>query len=155
LSVEDELYVSSGAWLTLTASKTKDTLKVYPAEYVTPELAAARTRWRRPGASFHAPLRQRFSTPAMNVYRGPVGGWLGHDKRTERTSGEEPRAASCFAARIQQSSYGGGAHMIPWEGIRGKFFHQAGRRPSPTAETLRLAKTQGATEEKTRGGGGR
>ena len=56
---------------------------------------------------------------------GPVGGWLGHGKRTERTSGEEPRAASCFAARIQQSSYGEGAHMIPWERILGIFFHQA------------------------------
>jgi hypothetical protein len=44
--------------------------------------------------------------------------------------------------------------MIHAERIVGKFSHQAGRRPSPTAETLRLAKTQGATEEITRRRGG-
>jgi hypothetical protein len=41
LSVGDTLYAISEAGLTLTASKTEDTLKVYPAEDITPELAAA------------------------------------------------------------------------------------------------------------------
>jgi len=41
LSVGDTLYAISEAGLTLTASKTKDTLKVYPAEKLTSELAAA------------------------------------------------------------------------------------------------------------------
>jgi hypothetical protein len=41
LSVGDTLYAISEAGLTLKASKTKDTLKVYPAENFTPELAAA------------------------------------------------------------------------------------------------------------------
>jgi hypothetical protein len=41
LSVGDTLYAISQAGLTLTASKTEDTLKVYPAENITPELAAA------------------------------------------------------------------------------------------------------------------
>jgi hypothetical protein len=41
LSVGDTLYAISEAGLTLTASKTEDTLKVYPAENITPELAAA------------------------------------------------------------------------------------------------------------------
>jgi hypothetical protein len=41
LSVGDVLYAISEAGLTLTASKTEDTLKVYPAENITPELAAA------------------------------------------------------------------------------------------------------------------
>jgi hypothetical protein len=40
LSVGDTLYAISETGLTLTASKTKDTLKVYPAENITPELAA-------------------------------------------------------------------------------------------------------------------
>jgi hypothetical protein len=40
LSVGDTLYAISEAGLTLTASKTEDTLKVYPAENITPELAA-------------------------------------------------------------------------------------------------------------------
>jgi hypothetical protein len=35
------LFAISEAGLTLTASKTEDTLKVYPAENITPELAAA------------------------------------------------------------------------------------------------------------------
>jgi hypothetical protein len=41
LSVGDVLFAISEAGLTLTASKTDDTLKVYPAENITPELAAA------------------------------------------------------------------------------------------------------------------
>jgi len=41
LSVGDVLFAISEAGLTLRASKTEDTLKVYPAENVTPELAAA------------------------------------------------------------------------------------------------------------------
>jgi hypothetical protein len=41
LSVGDTLYAISEAGLTLTASKTDDTLKVYPAENITPELAGA------------------------------------------------------------------------------------------------------------------
>jgi hypothetical protein len=41
LSVGDTLYAISEAGLTLTASKTEDTLKVYPAENITPELIAA------------------------------------------------------------------------------------------------------------------
>ena len=40
MSVGDTLYAISEAGLTLTASKTEDTLKVYPAENITPELAA-------------------------------------------------------------------------------------------------------------------
>ena len=41
MSVGDTLYAISEAGLTLTASKTEDTLKVYPAENITAELAAA------------------------------------------------------------------------------------------------------------------
>jgi hypothetical protein len=41
LSVGDVLFAISEAGLTLTASKTEDTLKAYPAERLTPELAAA------------------------------------------------------------------------------------------------------------------
>jgi hypothetical protein len=41
LSVGDTLYAISEAGLTLSVSKTEDTLKVYPAENVTPELVAA------------------------------------------------------------------------------------------------------------------
>jgi L-aminopeptidase/D-esterase-like protein len=41
LSVGDLLLAISEAGLTLTASETEDTLKVYPAENITPELAAA------------------------------------------------------------------------------------------------------------------
>ncbi len=41
MSVGDALYAISEAGLTLTASKTRDTLKVYPAENITSELAAA------------------------------------------------------------------------------------------------------------------
>jgi len=41
LSVGDVLFAISEAGLSLTASKTDDTLKVYPAENITPELAAA------------------------------------------------------------------------------------------------------------------
>ena len=41
MSVEDTLYAISKAGLTLAASKTKDTLKVYPAENITRELAEA------------------------------------------------------------------------------------------------------------------
>jgi hypothetical protein len=40
LSVEDVLFAISEARLTLRASKTEDTLKVYPAERLTPDLAA-------------------------------------------------------------------------------------------------------------------
>jgi tubulysin polyketide synthase-like protein len=41
LSVGDTLYAISEAGLTLTLSETEDTLKVYPAENITPELAVA------------------------------------------------------------------------------------------------------------------
>jgi hypothetical protein len=41
LSVGDTLFAISEAGLTLTASKTEDTLKVYPAENITRELAEA------------------------------------------------------------------------------------------------------------------
>jgi hypothetical protein len=41
LSVGDVLLAISEAGLTLKASKTEDALKVYPAEELTPELAAA------------------------------------------------------------------------------------------------------------------
>jgi hypothetical protein len=41
LNVGDTLYAISEAGLTLKASKTEDILKVYPAENITPELAAA------------------------------------------------------------------------------------------------------------------
>jgi hypothetical protein len=41
LSVGDTLYAISEARLTLTASESGETLKVYPAENLTPELAAA------------------------------------------------------------------------------------------------------------------
>ena len=41
MNVGDTLYAISEAGLTLTASKTRDTLKVYPAENITPELAGA------------------------------------------------------------------------------------------------------------------
>jgi len=41
LSVGDTLYAISEAGLTVSVSKTEDTLKVYPAENITPELAAA------------------------------------------------------------------------------------------------------------------
>jgi hypothetical protein len=41
LSVGDTLYAISEAGLTVTASKTGDTLKVYPAERISPELAAS------------------------------------------------------------------------------------------------------------------
>ncbi len=41
MSVGDTLYAISEAGLTLTASKTEETLKVYPAENITSELAAA------------------------------------------------------------------------------------------------------------------
>ena len=41
MSVGDVLYAISEAGLTPTASKTEDLLKVYPAENITPELAAA------------------------------------------------------------------------------------------------------------------
>ena len=41
MSVGDVLFAISKAGLTLKASPTEDTLKVYPAENVTPELAAA------------------------------------------------------------------------------------------------------------------
>jgi hypothetical protein len=41
LSVGDVLFAISEAGLTLTASKTEDTLKVYPAENITRELADA------------------------------------------------------------------------------------------------------------------
>ena len=41
MSVGDVLLAISEAGLTLTASKTEDTLKVYPAENITPDLAAA------------------------------------------------------------------------------------------------------------------
>jgi L-aminopeptidase/D-esterase-like protein len=41
LSVGDTLFAISEAGLTVTAGKTEDTLKVYPAERISPELAAA------------------------------------------------------------------------------------------------------------------
>ena len=41
MSVGDTLYAISEAGLTVTASMTEDTLKVYPAERISPELAAA------------------------------------------------------------------------------------------------------------------
>jgi L-aminopeptidase/D-esterase-like protein len=41
LSVGDTLYAISEAGLTVTASKTENTLKVYPAERISRELAAA------------------------------------------------------------------------------------------------------------------
>lgn len=41
MSVGDVLFAISEAGLSLTASKSDDTLKVYPAENITPELAAA------------------------------------------------------------------------------------------------------------------
>jgi hypothetical protein len=41
LNLGDTLYAISEAGLTLTASKTEDTLKAYPAANLTPELAAA------------------------------------------------------------------------------------------------------------------
>ncbi|MDQ3237933.1 MAG: hypothetical protein M3Q54_10380 [Actinomycetota bacterium] len=40
MSTGDLLYAISSAGLTLAAGKTEDTLKVYPAENITPELAA-------------------------------------------------------------------------------------------------------------------
>ena len=43
MNVGDTLYAISEAGLTLTASKSENTLKVYPAEKLTPELAAAIT----------------------------------------------------------------------------------------------------------------
>ena len=41
MSVGDTLHAISEAGLTVTASKTGDTLKVYPAEGISPELAEA------------------------------------------------------------------------------------------------------------------
>ena len=41
MSVGDVLFAISEAGLTLAASETEDTLKVYPAENITPELAEA------------------------------------------------------------------------------------------------------------------
>jgi hypothetical protein len=41
LNVGDTLYAISEAGLTLKTSMSKDTLKAYPAENITPELAAA------------------------------------------------------------------------------------------------------------------
>jgi hypothetical protein len=41
LSVGDVLFAISEAGLTVKTSKTEDTLKVYPAERLTPDLAAA------------------------------------------------------------------------------------------------------------------
>jgi hypothetical protein len=41
LSVGDTLYAISEAGLTVTSSMTEDTLKVYPARRLTPELTAA------------------------------------------------------------------------------------------------------------------
>ena len=41
MSVGDTLYAISEAGLTLTASETGDRLKVFPAENITPELAAS------------------------------------------------------------------------------------------------------------------
>jgi len=41
LSVGDTLYAISEAGLSLRVSETEDTLKVYPAENITPQLAAA------------------------------------------------------------------------------------------------------------------
>ena len=48
MSVSDVLLAISEAGLTLTASKSQDTLKVYPAENITPDLAAA-IREHKPG----------------------------------------------------------------------------------------------------------
>ena len=41
MNVRDTLYAVAEARLTLKTSTTKDTLKAYPAENITPELAAA------------------------------------------------------------------------------------------------------------------
>lgn len=41
MNVGDTLYAVSSAGLTLAASKTEETLKVYPVQKITPELAAA------------------------------------------------------------------------------------------------------------------
>ena len=41
MNVGDTLYAIANAELTLVASKTEDTLKVHPAEKLTPELATA------------------------------------------------------------------------------------------------------------------
>ena len=41
MNVRDTLYAISKSGLTLKMSTTKDTLKAYPAENITPELAAA------------------------------------------------------------------------------------------------------------------
>ena len=41
MSVGDVLFAISETGLSITTSKTDDTLKVYPAENITPELAAA------------------------------------------------------------------------------------------------------------------
>jgi hypothetical protein len=41
LSIGDVLFAISEAGLTLRMNKTEDTLKVYPAERLTPDLAAA------------------------------------------------------------------------------------------------------------------
>jgi hypothetical protein len=41
LNVGDTLFTVAGAGLTLKTSTTKDTLKAYPAENLTPEIAAA------------------------------------------------------------------------------------------------------------------
>ena len=41
MSVGDTLYAISESGLTVAVSKTEDTLKVYPAERISPELAAA------------------------------------------------------------------------------------------------------------------
>ncbi len=41
MNVGDTLFAISEAGLTLAVSETEDTLKVYPAEKITPELAAA------------------------------------------------------------------------------------------------------------------
>ena len=43
MSVGDTLYAISEAGLTLSVSKTEDTLKVYPAENISPQLAEAIT----------------------------------------------------------------------------------------------------------------
>jgi hypothetical protein len=96
LSVEDELYASSGAWLTLTAGKTKDTLKVYPAEYVTPELAATRTRWRRPGARFSCSAETEVQHARDERLPGPLGKFFHQAPR--RTS---PGAQSLLLAKTE------------------------------------------------------
>ena len=46
MSVGDVLFAISVAGLSLTASKVDDTLKVYPAENITPELAAANKEYK-------------------------------------------------------------------------------------------------------------